>query len=225
MSFAQGNSTLSDTLVKPDASAISNVCKQAFEMAEIQPTEVNYVEVFGSGVPQEDEAEITGLLQAYPKVGNGLHCALGSVKANIGHTYTASGIASLIKTALCLYYRYIPATPKWSGVKTPQVWEGSPFYVAMESRPWFVDKGGTRRIAAINSMGIDGSYAHLILSEEPSQEERDNRYLQQMPFHLFPIAVSDRTTISYLQSPKYHRSEFFFSSYRQRDIRYLSTAI
>ncbi|MEH2257343.1 PfaB family protein [Nostoc sp.] len=195
MSFAQGNSTISNALVKPDASAISDVCKQAFQMAEIQPTEVNYVEVFGSGIPQEDEAEITGLLQAYPKVGNGLHCALGSVKANIGHTYTASGIASLIKTALCLYYRYIPATPKWSGVKTPQVWEGSPFYVAMESRPWFVDKGGTRRIAAINSMGIDGSYAHLILSEEPSQEERDNRYLQQMPFYLFPIAVSDRSTI------------------------------
>ncbi|MEH2372960.1 PfaB family protein [Nostoc sp.] len=195
MSFAQGNSTLSNALVKPDASAISDVCKQAFQMAEIQPTQVNYVEVFGSGVSQQDEAEITGLLQAYPKVGNGLHCALGSVKANIGHTYTASGIASLIKTALCLYYRYIPATPKWSGVKTPQVWEGSPFYVAMESRPWFVDKGGTRRVAAINSMGIDGSYAHLILSEEPSQEERDNRYLQQMPFHLFPIAVSDRSTI------------------------------
>ncbi|MCC5666723.1 PfaB family protein [Nostoc sp. CHAB 5784] len=195
MSFAQGNSTLGNALVKPDASAINNVCKQAFQMADIQPTEVNYVEVFGSGIPQEDEAEITGLLQAYPKVGNGLHCALGSVKANIGHTYTASGIASLIKTALCLYYRYIPATPKWSGVKTPQVWEGSPFYVAMESRPWFVDKGGTRRIAAINSIGIDGSYAHLILSEEPSQEERDNRYLQQMPFHLFPIAVSDRSTI------------------------------
>ncbi|MEH2230105.1 MAG: PfaB family protein [Nostoc sp.] len=207
MSFAQGNSTLSDALVKPDASAISNVCKQAFEMAEIQPTEVNYVEVFGSGVPQEDEAEITGLLQAYPKVGNGLHCALGSVKANIGHTYTASGIASLIKTALCLYYRYIPATPKWSGVKTPQVWEGSPFYVAMESRPWFVDKGGTRRIAAINSMGIDGSYAHLILSEEPSQEERDNRYLQQMPFHLFPIAVSDRTTIPDLLNNLQHTIE------------------
>ncbi|MEH2075436.1 MAG: PfaB family protein [Nostoc sp.] len=207
MSFAQGNSTLSDALVKPDASAISDVCKQAFEMAEIQPTEVNYVEVFGSGVPQEDEAEITGLLQAYPKVGNGLHCALGSVKSNIGHTYTASGIASLIKTALCLYYRYIPATPKWSGVKTPQVWEGSPFYVAMESRPWFVDKGGTRRIAAINSMGIDGSYAHLILSEEPSQEERDNRYLQQMPFHLFPIAVSDRTTISDLLNNLQHTIE------------------
>ncbi|MEH2247849.1 PfaB family protein [Nostoc sp.] len=207
ISFAQDNSTVSNALVKPDASAISNVCKQAFQIADIQPTDVNYVEVFGSGVPQEDEAEITGLLQAYPKVGNGLHCALGSVKANIGHTYTASGIASLIKTALCLYYRYIPATPKWSGVKTPQVWEGSPFYVAMESRPWFVDKGGTRRVAAINSMAIDGSYAHLILSEEPSQEERDNRYLQQMPFHLFPIAVSDRSNIPDLLNHLQHTIE------------------
>ncbi|MEH2128202.1 PfaB family protein [Nostoc sp.] len=232
MSFAQGNSTLSNSLVKPDASAISDVCKQAFQIAEIQPTEVNYVEVFGSGIPQEDEAEITGLLQAYPKVGNGLHCALGSVKSNIGHTYTASGIASLIKTALCLYYRYIPATPKWSGVKTPQVWEGSPFYVAMESRPWFVDKGGTRRIAAINSMGIDGSYAHLILSEEPSQEERDNRYLQQMPFHLFPIAVSDRTTISDLLNNLQHTieassslsataSETFATFQQQSDAKYV----
>ncbi|MEH2181462.1 PfaB family protein [Nostoc sp.] len=195
VSLAQDNSTVSNGLVKPDASIISNVCNQAFKMADIQPTDVNYVEVFGSGIPEEDEAEITGLLQAYPKVGNGLHCALGSVKANIGHTYTASGIASLIKTALCLYYRYIPATPKWSGVKTPQVWSGSPFYVAMESRPWFIDQGATRRIAAINSMGIDGSYAHLILSEEPSQQERDNRYLQQIPYHLFPITVSDRSNI------------------------------
>ncbi|WP_373525236.1 PfaB family protein [Nostoc sp.] len=232
MSFAQSHSTDSNALVKPDASAISNVCKQAFQMADIQPTEVNYVEVFGSGVSQQDEAEITGLLQAYPKVGNGLHCALGSVKANIGHTYTASGIASLIKTALCLYYRYIPATPKWSGVKTPQVWEGSPFYVAMESRPWFVDKGGTRRVAAINSMGIDGSYAHLILSEEPSQQERDNRYLQQMPFHLFPIAVSDRTTIPDLLNRFQHTieassslsataSEIFAAFEQQSDVKYV----
>ncbi|MDB9336454.1 PfaB family protein, partial [Nodularia spumigena] len=122
-------------------------------------------------------------------------CAIGSVKANIGHTYTASGIASLIKTALCLYYRYIPATPKWSGAKTPQKWSGSPFYVATESRPWFVDKGGTRRIAAINGIGIDDTYAHVILSEDPDQEERDSRYLQQMPFHLFPVAAENQNNL------------------------------
>ena len=87
---------------------ITQVCKQAFQQAGIQPQEVNYLEVCASGIPAEDEAEINGILQAYPSVGDGLHCAIGSVKSNIGHTFVASGIASLIKTALSLYYKYIP---------------------------------------------------------------------------------------------------------------------
>ncbi len=178
-----------------DGETISQVCKQAFEIAGIQPTEVNYVEVCGSGIPQEDAAEITGLLQAYPPVGDGLHCAIGSVKANIGHTYVASGIASLIKNALCLYHRYIPGTPNWSGVKTPQVWQGSPFYVATESRPWFLGKNAKSRVSALNSIGCDGSFAHVILSEEGSQEERTSRYLEEKPFCLFPIPADDSSSL------------------------------
>lgn len=183
----------SSTSVNGDT--VNQICKQAFQIAGIQPADVNYLEVCGSGIPQEDEAEITGILQAYPPVGNGLHCAIGSVKANIGHTYVASGIASLIKTALCIYHNYIPATPNWSGVKTPQVWEGSPFYVATESRPWFLGKDSTHRIAAINSIGFDGTFAHLILSEEPEQKDRSSRYLQQRPFYLFPIAADNQSDV------------------------------
>ncbi len=182
-------------LTTAQATAVSSVCQKAFDMAGIQAGDVNYLEVYGSGRPQEDEAEIKGLIQAYPGSINNLSCAIGSVKANIGHTYVASGIASLIKTALCLYYRYIPATPKWSGVKNHQLWQGSPFYVAPESRPWFLDQDATRRIAAINSIGIDGSYAHLILSEEPNQEGRRSNFLQQTPFYLFPIAGNNSTEL------------------------------
>ncbi|MBD2663049.1 PfaB family protein [Richelia sinica FACHB-800] len=178
-----------------DSNTITEVCQQAFQQAGIQPVEVNYLEVCASGIPIQDEAEITGILQAYPGVGDGLHCAIGSVKANIGHTFVASGIASLIKTALSVYYKYIPATPSWSGVKTPQVWEGSPFYVATESRPWFLQKEAKCRIAAINSIGCDGTFAHLILSEETSQTERSSRYLQERPFHLFPITGDDQTSL------------------------------
>ncbi|MBE9007239.1 type I polyketide synthase [Fortiea sp. LEGE XX443] len=175
--------------------SLTNSANEAFQMAGIQPAEVNYVEVCASGIPQEDETEIAGLLQVYPSVGNGLHCAIGSVKANIGHTQVASGIASLIKTALCLYYRYIPGTPNWSGVKTPQLWSGSPFYVATESRPWFLGKDSNRRIAAINGVGFDGTYAHAILSEELNQEERISRYLEQMPYHLFPVTANDNISL------------------------------
>ncbi|AFY35879.1 type I polyketide synthase [Calothrix sp. PCC 7507] len=181
-----------------DASTINQVCQQAFQIAGIQPSEVNYVEVVGSGIPQQDTAEITGMLQAYPAVGDGLHCAIGSVKANIGHTYVASGIASLIKTALCLYHNYIPATPNWTGVKTPQIWEGSPFFVATESRPWFLGKDSTKRIAAVNGIGCDGTYAHLILSDEPDQKEHNSKYLQQRPFYLFPIAANEQSELEKL---------------------------
>jgi PfaB family protein len=177
------------------ASAVSQVCQQAFRIAGIQPTQVKYLEVCGSGVPQEDETEITGLVQAYPAVENNLYCAIGSVKANIGHTHIASGMASLIKTALCLYHKYIPATPNWSGVKTPEVWQGSPFYVPTESRPWFLGTDGTTRVAAANSIGCDGTCAHVILSEASDQQKYSSKYLEQMPFYLLPIAADERSTL------------------------------
>ncbi|HLO86978.1 MAG TPA: type I polyketide synthase [Nostocaceae cyanobacterium] len=178
-----------------DSNTINQVCKQAFSEAGIQPQAVNYLEVCASGLTQEDEAEINGILQAYPSVGNGLYCAIGSIKANIGHTFIASGIASLIKTALSVYHRYIPATPNWSGVKVPEQWEGSPFYVSTESRPWFLQKEVNCRIAAVNSIGCDGSFAHVILSEETQQPDRTSQYLQQRPFYLFPINGSDRASL------------------------------
>ncbi|MEM6755454.1 MAG: PfaB family protein, partial [Cyanobacteria bacterium P01_C01_bin.38] len=89
-------------------------------------------------------------------------------------------------------YRYLPATPKWTGVKDIKKWENSPFYVVPESRPWFLNPDTDKRTAAINSMGIDGTYAHLIISEEPNKQDRSSRFLQQMPLQLFPITGKNR---------------------------------
>ena len=179
---------------------VKQVCKQAFETTEIHPKDIGYLEIFGSGIPHEDEAEIKGILQVYQEVplnkgdlgGSQLTCCLGSIKANIGHTYAASGIASLIKTALCLYHRYIPATPQWSKPKQLELWQNSPFFVATESKTWFLEENQTKRVAAINGLGIDNTYAHLILSEELTQKDRPNNYLQQTPFYLLPISANNQ---------------------------------
>jgi PfaB family protein len=175
--------------------AITQACEIAFHLADIQAKDIGYLEVDSSGIPQQDEAEIQGLITAYKTGKSHLSCALGSVKANIGNTRATSGIISLIKTALCLYHRYIPAVPQWTGVKTPDIWRESPFYVATESKPWFLESGANRRIAAINSMEIDGSYAHLILSEVASQIERNSKYLEQMPYYLFALASDNRASL------------------------------
>ncbi len=179
---------------------VEQVCKLAFETTEIQPKDIGYLEIFGSGIPHENEAEIKGILQAYKEEffnkessdRSKLLCCLGSIKANIGHTYAASGIASLIKTALCVYHRYIPAAPNWTKPKQLELWKNSPFYVAPESRTWFLEEGQAKRVAAINSLGIDNTYAHLILSEETIQKERPSNYLQQTLFYLFPIRANNQ---------------------------------
>jgi PfaB family protein len=178
-----------------DAQTITQACQQAFQLADIKPTDVNYLEVMGSGIPSQDESEIQGLLQAYGTSDTNLTCALGSAKANVGHTYGVSGLVSVVKTALCLYRQYIPVVPQWSSPKMPEMWENSPFYVVAESKPWFLEAGTTKRIAAVNAVEVDGSYAHLILSEEVGQKKPIHKYLQEIPYYLFAIAGDDQASL------------------------------
>jgi len=191
ISLVQENSNADQLPQMPAAEAVTQACQKAFNQAGIKPANVGYLEVFGSGVAQEDEAEISGLTQAYQTSQPELSCAIGSVKANIGHTYAASGMASLIKTALCSYHRYVPATPQWSGPKKPEVWQGSPFYVAAESNSWSLEAALDKRVAAINGLGLDRTYAHLILSEDLCEKDRSSRYLEETPFYLFPVAAAE----------------------------------
>jgi len=197
LSFVQENVDLLS------AQAIGRTCQRAFDGAGVKPDDIGYLEVHASGIGQEDKAEISGLIQAYLSENSGteekLSCAIGSVKANIGHTFAASGMASLIKTALCLHQRFIPATPGWSGPKMRTEFQDSPFYIATESRPWFLKAGATVRVAAINGLGSDKTCAHLILSDDPDRTDHENKVLAQTHCvkrpYLFPVAANHRSVL------------------------------
>ena len=179
---------------QPQADFVAQVAQQA--LSQTAAKDIGYLELFGSGVAQEDAAEMAGITAVYSA--NGAKqptTAIGSVKANIGHTFTASGVASLIKTAHCLYHRYIPGTPGWTAPKSPELWQSGTFYVPTESRPWFKEVGQSKRLAAINGLGADGAYAHIILSDADEQRKPDHAVLQQMPFYLFPVAANDEATL------------------------------
>ena len=79
--------------------------------------------------------------------------AIGSVQTNIGHTFATSGIASIIKTALCLKHRFIPAIPNWEKPKNQTFWTNSPYYFPTQSHPWILKEGKTEREAAILGAG------------------------------------------------------------------------
>ncbi|MCU0497253.1 MAG: PfaB family protein [Anaerolineae bacterium] len=166
-------------LVKGGDTAIEQAAGRAMSEAQITVDQIGYVEAHGSGITEEDRAEIIGLNRVYR--GQREHIAIGSIKANIGNTFAASGMASLIKSILCLYYRMIPQTPNWSTPKQADMWSET-FYVPQESRTW-ISNG--RRYAAINGLGIDGTAAHVILSE--GTHHRDLDYLQSKPLQLILI--------------------------------------
>ncbi|MCZ7669171.1 MAG: polyketide synthase [Chloroflexi bacterium] len=180
---------------QPSAESVARAARQALSDKDVSPTDIGYLELFGSGwrLRIRRKWRITAVYRAdavYPPT-----TALGSVKANIGHTFTASGIASLIKTAHCLYHHYLPATPGWTAPKSPELWQNGPFFVPTESVPWFKEAGQTQRLAAINGLGADGAYAHLILSEATEPQTPDDSLLQHTPFYLCPVAANDAPTL------------------------------
>ena len=173
---------------------VVQACEAVFSATGINTSEVGYLEVTSTGIASEDEKEIAGLLKWYRDYHSNFECAIGSVKANIGQPGVAGSMASLIKTALCLYHRFLPPVPGWTGPKQPEVWESSPFYVPTEARPWLVDPEAMRRVAAVNS--LQGStFSHLLLTEDSAQRERFSTYLEHLPCALIPLAGESQTEL------------------------------
>ena len=107
-----------------------------------------YHELANTGIDSEDNKELYHLNAS----SNLTPVALGSVKANIGHTYAASGIASLIKTALCLHHRFIPAIPNWKAAKNASKFQDNQFYFPSKSRPWILQNDISERRAIVNGL-------------------------------------------------------------------------
>ncbi|HJT74538.1 MAG TPA: polyketide synthase, partial [Chitinophaga sp.] len=82
----------------------------AHKLAGIDPRTISYVEAHGTATKLGDQIEIRALNEAFGTGGSSKFCAIGSVKTNLGHLDTAAGVAGLIKTALSLKHKKIPAS-------------------------------------------------------------------------------------------------------------------
>lgn len=154
----------------PSVNGQAAAITEALAVANVPAESIDYVEAHGTGTPMGDPIEISALTQAYrnttQKKG---YCGIGSVKTNIGHLDTAAGVAGLIKTVMSLYHRKLPASLNWEAPNPAIDFASSPFYVNNETRDWA--KGETPRRAAINSLGVGGTNAHIILEEAPRRKQ------------------------------------------------------
>ncbi|MFF6954669.1 beta-ketoacyl synthase N-terminal-like domain-containing protein [Streptomyces iakyrus] len=153
--------------------------REALAAAGLEATDLSYVEAHGAGTPLGDPTEFSILTEAFATGRRGI-CALGSVKANVGHLDTAAGVTGLIKTVLSLHHRTLPGTPHFRRPHPRLDLVNSPFYIAAEAQPW--QPGQRRRIAGVNALGRDGTHAHVIVEEPPKTPDPPGRGPRQ---HLF----------------------------------------
>lgn len=138
------------------------VVAAAYRRAGVGADQVRFIEAHGTGTALGDIIECAALGEVHA-VPRDEPCALGSVKGNIGHTEGAAGIAGLIKTALALHHRIVPAS-RFAVRENPRL-RLAERGLALLKAPLRLPAGEV--LAGVSSFGMGGTNAHAVLSSAP----------------------------------------------------------
>ncbi|MFE9405159.1 type I polyketide synthase [Streptomyces sp. NPDC006530] len=153
-----------DTLPTPGRAAQERLLLAACADAGVEPGDVGYVELHGSGTRVGDPIEAAALGAALGAVRpESRPLLVGSVKTNIGHLEGAAGIAGFIKAVLCVGRRELVPSLNFRepGDRIPL--DELRLRVNTETRAWPGPQGPL--IAGVSSFGIGGTNCHVILAD------------------------------------------------------------
>ncbi len=137
--------------------------RKAYQRAQLDPGDVQYIEGCGTGVAPADEAELTALATLRQDARQ--HAVLGAVTANIGHTRAAAGPAGLIKTVLAAANGVLPPA---TGVNAPhQLLRSGDARLRTPDAP--VPWPDGPRQAAVSASSAGGLHVHLVLRRAHDQ--------------------------------------------------------
>ncbi|MDA8141475.1 MAG: beta-ketoacyl synthase N-terminal-like domain-containing protein, partial [Desulfobacteraceae bacterium] len=155
---------------------------RAYEVAGFKTDSVDLMEAHGTGTPLGDRVELETLHEVLQQHGATQPCAIGSIKSAIGHTKGAAGIIGVIKTALALHHKILPAHVNVDKVHAAVSHPKTRVYVNMETKPWFRKLPERPRRAGASAFGFGGTNFHTILEEFDGQ----CRGLADLPSSLWP---------------------------------------
>ncbi|MCW2878144.1 MAG: beta-ketoacyl synthase, partial [Sphaerisporangium sp.] len=184
-------------LTRPEASGQAMALRRAYELARTDPGAIGMVEGHGTGTAVGDETELRALSAVLATSGRESPAALGSVKANIGHTKAAAGVAGLIKAVLAAHHRAIP--PATGSAEPHPLLADAPVRLPTEAEPW--DAEVPR--AGVSSMGFGGINTHIVVEGHPRRRTptrltgADRRWARGVPSHaVLLLEAQDRTGLT-----------------------------
>ena len=186
----------SSGLTVPNGLAQQAVVRQALRVAGVEPADVAYVEAHGTGTALGDPIELEALdavLGAARPASRPL--VLGSVKTNLGHLESASGVAGLMKVVLALGHGVIPPNLHFSAL-TPRVSLCGPApLVPTTAVPW--PAGDGPRLAGVSSFGFSGTNAHVVLEAAPATPAAPPASSER-PVHVLAISARSEPALDEL---------------------------
>lgn len=154
----------SSALAAPNGEAQQRVVMAACNNAGVLPGQLDYVEAHGTGTPVGDPIEVNALGEVL-RIGAApdTHCAIGSVKTNIGHTESAAGVASIIKAALMLKHRTL--VPSLHFVEPNPKIPFDRLRVKVQTELRDLSDLSAPALVGVNGFGIGGTNVHVVLEE------------------------------------------------------------
>ncbi|RGP64451.1 polyketide synthase [Fusarium longipes] len=190
------------SITRPHAGAQEYIFSKLLRESGVDPYNVSFIEMHGTGTQAGDATEMTSVLKVFaPISGSGgrsphqsLH--LGSVKANVGHGESASGIVALIKTLLMMQKNMIPPH---CGIKTkinhhfPTDLTQRNVHIARVPTSWTKSSTGSARTAFVNNFSAAGGNSAVLVQDAPPQVTATDA-IDPRSFHV--VAVSARSAES-----------------------------
>ena len=153
-------------VIAPSVDGYLQVITRACANAGIAPEGIGYVEAHGNAAPAGDTLELQAIGAAIgTRRTPEQPCLVGSVKTNIGHPEAAGGLAGLIKAALAVRHRSVPASLHCSQPTSSVDWTGLGLAPVRDRLAWPYPGPA---IAGVSTYGLSGTFVHILVGEPPS---------------------------------------------------------
>jgi acyl transferase domain-containing protein/thioesterase domain-containing protein/acyl carrier protein len=163
--------------------------RAAMKQAGLSPGDIDYVEAHGTGTPLGDPIEMQALGEVFRATDNAARrCFVSSVKANVGHMETASGVAGLIKVVLMMKHEQIFPQAHFEAINPHIDLSQTRLAIPTEQTAW--PRRERARLAGVSSFGFGGTNTHLIVeSHESPVSGKSARF--ERPLHVLKLSAKN----------------------------------
>lgn len=194
------------SITHPHAGHQADLTRQLLDQAAVDPLDVSFVEMHGTGTQAGDAQEIQSVTEVFaPNKGSArrrsanqpLH--IGAVKSNLGHGEAVAGTTALLKVLMMLQKE---AIPPHVGIKNsinpgfPQDLDRRQLHIPFQKVPWPRIPGGRKRIAVINNFSAAGGNTSVVIEEAPLRQPLVSEPAEDpRPTHVVAISAKGKASL------------------------------